>query len=224
MTIFKNKINYHSLGGFGADRGMDTFLNQAGGYQSAHDIYESDIIIFNGGADIGTSLYNEKPISNSIPEWASGRDRYESDVFNKFEGKKFLLGICRGSQFLNVMNGGSLWQDVNNHGRTHEILDLDSGKAYMATSTHHQQMRPNYDDGELVAVASESTCKRRDGEIITVDPKKMSGLDVEIMWYPKTRSLCIQGHPEYNPGSVFADYCLGLIHKFYHLTKETVNA
>ena len=69
---------------------------------------------------------------------------------------------------------------------------------------------------ELIAVASEAAFKYRDGEKQLINPKAQPDLDVEIMWYPKHRSLCIQGHPEYVPGSHFADYCLRLVSKFYH--------
>lgn len=204
---------FHSMGGFGADAGVDHWLIGAG-YKEAL-AQDADIIVFNGGADIGTQLYNENPIMSRIPFLPSNRDQYEHGIFNRYKGTKFMLGICRGSQFLNVMNGGGLWQDVNNHGRDHAMLDLLSGMEMRTTSTHHQMMRPNFEDGELVAVASESTYHLRDGEDLVIDPKARSGLDIEIMWYPKNRSLCIQGHPEYVPGSHYADYCLGLISRFY---------
>ncbi len=209
------KITYHSLAG---DAGVQGLLNPAG-YQEVSNPDDADIIVFNGGEDVGTCLYGEKPISFSN-EFASGRDRYEQELYRLHAGKKFLFGICRGSQFLNVMNGGKLWQDVNNHGQSHQILDLVSGKVYRATSTHHQQMRPT-PDGELIAVASECTLKRAEGETQTINPKLTPDMDVEIVWYPKSRSLCVQGHPEYVPGSHFADYCLHLLHQFY---REEVHA
>lgn len=175
--------------------------------------YLADVIIFNGGTDIGTEIYGEKSIGYGIPEKMSLRDIHEISLFNSYKNtNKLLLGICRGAQLLNCLNGGSLWQHVNNHGRTHEMLDLASGRTYDATSTHHQMMRPNLETGKVLAVASESTTKLADGLRERLDPNVNPHLDVEIVWYPETHSLCIQGHPEYVPGSVFANYCLDLIH------------
>ncbi|OYV41141.1 MAG: hypothetical protein B7Z80_02695 [Rhodospirillales bacterium 20-64-7] len=211
----KKLLKFYNLGGFGADPGMDRLLAGAG-YAQASNSADADIIVFNGGQDVGTSLYGERPILSYIPEAPSDRDKYEHEVFDTVKGSKFTLGICRGAQFLNVMNGGTLWQDVDKHGRDHTMLDLVSGLTYRATSTHHQMMRPNFNiDNLLVGVASEATVRRRDGETQNINPKTNPDLDVEIMWYPGNRSLCIQGHPEYVPGSEFADYCLGLVGKFY---------
>jgi hypothetical protein len=38
--------------------------------------------------------------------------------------------------------------------------------------------------------------------------------DQEIVWFPKTRSLAIQGHPEYfqSPNALFVLYCRYLVH------------
>jgi anthranilate/para-aminobenzoate synthase component II len=209
-------IKFHSLFEHeGADQGMaDLFTKQ--GWQDVH-VDLADIIVFNGGADIGTSLYGEKPIGRGIPELPSKRDCLERDLYMKYKGgPKLLLGICRGAQFLNVMNGGTLWQDVNNHGSTHDILILATGQKYRSTSTHHQMMRP-HSTGRVLAVADEATRKYSDldtwtstGGVHFQDDHK----DTEIVWYPSTGSLCIQGHPEYVPTSEFATFCIDMITHF----------
>lgn len=206
---------FHSLEHFNADSGMANLLELAGMRSSS--IEHSDIIVFNGGVDIGTMIYHEQPIQANIPYLPSARDRAEIAIFEKYKSsEKLLLGICRGSQFLNCMNGGTLWQDVNNHGRDHIIADVKSGNTYVATSTHHQMMRPA-STGEILAVADIATYKysdpdnwhQRDG-LTFPDAHK----DTEIVWYKGTGSLCIQGHPEYVPGSHFANYCLKLIRQY----------
>lgn len=214
-----NGLKYYNLAG---DAGMDKIMDLEG-YEETKFIDECDIIIFNGGEDVATELYGEKPVMTRVPRYPSGRDKYEKRIYEEYRGKKFMLGICRGAQFLNVMNGGTLWQDVDNHGRDHTILDLPSGQFYRATSTHHQMMRPNFDDGILIAVASESKLRRRDGEVQSIDPKATPDLDVEIVWYPGNRTLCIQGHPEYVPGSQFANYCMRIIDEFFHEEEAKVS-
>lgn len=212
-------LKYHSLAG---DWGVDRLMNPAG-YVETPDMDLADIIIFNGGEDIGTELYGEKPCVARVPYNMSERDKRERSIFDKYKSDlkhdvtgKFFFGICRGAQFLNVMNEGSLWQHVDGHHNDHDIYDLESGQTLKATSTHHQMMFPNLEDGVLVATASKSTYKHRDGEHVIINPKTEPDLDAEIMWYPRFRSLCIQGHPEYVPGSQFADYCLKLLSKFYY--------
>lgn len=209
-------LKFISLAG---DIGMDRLLIPEG-FDEVQLVADADIIIFNGGEDVGTQLYGEKPIMERVPSYPSSRDKYEKRIYEEYRGKKFMLGICRGAQFLNVMNGGTLWQDVDRHGRDHQIYDIRTGQSFFATSTHHQMMRPNFETGELIATASESTKKYRDGETQTIDTALEPDMDVEIMWYAKNRTLCIQGHPEYVPGSAFANYCLSLVNEFYHAKEK----
>jgi Peptidase C26 len=218
--ILSSKIKFHSLFEHeGADQGMADMLACKYGWQDVP--YElADVIVFNGGADIGTQIYGEHPIGRGIPEKPSPRDVKEMDIFYKYKGgDKLLVGICRGAQLLNCLNGGTLWQDVNNHGRSHMMTILASGQKMWITSTHHQMMRP-HKSGQVLAVADCATYKYSDpdhwsakGGALFADDHK----DTEIVWYPATGSLCIQGHPEYVPGSEFADYCVDLM---FHYLQE----
>lgn len=208
------KLLFHSIEDWGgAD--SSSFLFRLNGMGKTDNPSEADIIIFNGGTDIGTELYKEVPIMDRVPLLASDRDKWEVEVFNEYKGsRKLLLGICRGSQFLNVMNGGTLWQHVDNHGRDHLIVDLKTREAFTATSTHHQMMRPST-KANVIAVASESRIRLAEGYTdrpVPQDRKNIHlGQDIEIVWYKDTHSLCIQGHPEYHPGSPFSKYCMDMI-------------
>lgn len=198
--------------------GMDDLLLGYGGFRLVRDPEKADMIIFNGGADIATSIYNEHPISRGIPYELSGRDIREIKLFeNAVKNNQFILGICRGAQLVNCLNGGSLWQDVTNHGRAHDIFDVRTGETQRATSTHHQMMIPG-EGSEIIAVAYEASSKTRDNEhkAITRVYKKSGEEDLEICFYPASRSLCIQGHPEYVPKSDFANYCVNLIREKYN--------
>jgi gamma-glutamyl-gamma-aminobutyrate hydrolase PuuD len=182
----------------------------------------ADIIVFNGGADIATSIYGEEVHGSHGGYSRSPRDKAEIEIFKQFP-KAFKLGICRGSQLLNCLNGGTLWQDVDRHGRNHVITDTRTHDNVLATSTHHQMMRPG-PLGLVLATADESTHKVSEhdtwsskGGVFFADDHK----DTEIVWYPTTRSLCIQGHPEYVPGQHFADYCLALITECYAQATES---
>ncbi len=184
---------------------------------------EADILVFNGGQDIGTSIYNEKPIwPHRIPNNPSPRDTTEIGIFQRFSDPSVLkVGICRGAQLLNCLNGGALWQDVNNHGRDHTMTILETGVTMPITSTHHQMMRPAR-GAEIIATASESSRKQAQHELLEVVVN--SGDDTEVVYYGDTNTLCIQGHPEYVPGSVFADWCLEQMHKYLALGRTEVAA
>lgn len=191
----------------------DLFIGDYG-LTEAKSPKDADIIIWNGGADISPSIYGATPIPGSGPPHTSTRDDREIALFEEFPDT-FKLGICRGSQLLNCLNGGKLYQHVDGHGGSHPMIDLTTGEVLMVTSTHHQMMIPNYKDGEVIGRASRSKVKYTDQGEHKINPTadlKM-GHDVEIVWYPKTHTLCIQGHPEYVPGSRFAEYTWELINK-----------
>jgi len=71
-----------------------------------------DGLILTGGYDIAPALYNEEVLYNTVkvtPE----RDVNEVAVFERWSKTgKPILGICRGLQFLNVILGGTLYQDI----------------------------------------------------------------------------------------------------------------
>lgn len=196
--------------------GTMTALLNLYGFTDVKTPEEADILVFNGGSDIATEIYNERPVFRGIPPKMTFRDEHEVGLFNEFKGKKFMLGICRGAQLLNCLNGGSLWQHVTDHYHDHKMIDLTTGNTIQVTSTHHQMMRPTK-DAEIIGVSNICTyrqCEDRD-EAILPNKDMREGADIEVVWYPDTRSLCIQGHPEYVPGTEFADWSVELLVKKY---------
>jgi len=115
-----------------------------------------DLIQFTGGEDVDPSYYQETkhPRTYSNPR----RDAAEAAIYHEWVGKVPMAGICRGGQFLNVMNGGKMWQHVNNHaiGGLHEAYCHVTENFLFVTSTHHQMMRPA-ENAEIIAVAALST-------------------------------------------------------------------
>ena len=71
-----------------------------------------DGLVLQGGNDVAPEHYGEKPMH---PDWAGDgvRDRYEMALVRAFvKAGKPVFGICRGFQLLNVMHGGTLYQDI----------------------------------------------------------------------------------------------------------------
>lgn len=73
---------------------------------------ELDGFLFTGGQDVNPALYGQEPVNSSVEPNAQ-RDGMEKILFNAAkELDKPILGICRGIQFINVLYGGTLWQDL----------------------------------------------------------------------------------------------------------------
>jgi len=148
----------------------------------------ADLIQFTGGEDVSPCLYGQKkhPKTRNNLE----RDKREAIIFGlAIKNNIPMAGICRGGQFLNVMCGGELWQDVDGHakGGTHEVIDLITGDSFRATSTHHQMMTkgPN---GLVVGAADESRWRSSvlpSGNVIKYCIKKLNDYDTEIFFYCK---------------------------------------
>lgn len=78
----------------------------------AMSINSVDGIIFSGGVDINPLFYQEEPVPK-LGEVFVERDEYEfKAVKAAYQSGKPILGICRGIQLLNVVFGGSLYQDL----------------------------------------------------------------------------------------------------------------
>lgn len=166
------------------------------GLVGANKLDECDIVCFTGGEDVSPHLYGEIPLHGT---WSNvHRDRADDDVYQRAKRLGLVMvGICRGGQFLNVMNGGKMWQDVNNHTRPHNLQDMISGEIIRVSSTHHQMMKPNLKAADIIGIAAESTEKvsqyvrwTYDKDVIGREP------DYEVLWYPETKCLCFQPHPE----------------------------
>jgi len=187
----------------------DMFLER--GFELTKEMQESDLVQFTGGADVSPSYYGQK--RNPRTGVNATRDKEDSRMYNNATYFKIpMVGICRGGQFLNVMNGGKMWQHVDGHAinGTHPIVDAETKKLICeVSSTHHQMMRPF--GGEVLAVAKESTFleddKDRYGcELIDHD-------DVEVVWFPRAKTLCFQPHPEFNGVKECRDYYFELLNK-----------
>lgn len=167
-------------------------------HELVDNVEDADIVIFTGGEDVDPSLYGcEKHYSTSSN---IKRDEEEKAVFEKIRPDQLCIGICRGAQFLCVMNGGLLIQNVSGHGifGTHRIISADDDcDRYEITSTHHQMQYPfNLTRGihyKVLFFASRSS-RFYEGDRVETPP-----CEPEIVLYhrkDKPKCLAIQGHPE----------------------------
>lgn len=158
----------------------------------------ADLIQFTGGSDVSPGLYGER--AHKLTHCWPARDAYERTVYSLAKDYGIpMAGICRGAQFLCVMNGGKLWQDVGNHSLTgcHWAYDHFKKEKLPVTSVHHQMMRPRKNTAEILMTANCSTYRERMAKGGVIKIMHDDEPDIEACYYQKTGSLCFQPHPEY---------------------------
>ena len=92
---------------------VPVLLPTVGGSLFAADMVEQiDGLVLQGGADMSPRSYGAEPLR---PEWQGDavRDAYEIELLNLAVSRgKPVLGVCRGTQVINVAQGGTLYQDI----------------------------------------------------------------------------------------------------------------
>lgn len=177
--------------------------------QLTHYAETLDGLVLQGGNDVAPQNYGEKPMH---PEWAGDgvRDRYEMALVRAFvKAGKPVFGICRGFQLLNVMQGGTLYQDIATqrpdslaHRDTprferhfHEI-ELVPGtrlaqlypriKRARVNSIHHQGIKRVASDFEV-----EARCP--DDGMIEAIRRRGSGYVAAVQWHPEYHNTVAHG-------------------------------
>lgn len=166
------------------------------------DIHTCDGFVMTGGVDVHPALYGGNLGYENMPDaFQVARDHFESKVYQYAVLHRLpVLGICRGLQLINVLEGGKLVQDLGEDGNTvhrketadkrHHIqvvegsllrdsVGVDAGEV---NSAHHQCI-----DASALAVSLCVAARSADNVIEAVeyaDPKNKGFL------------LCVQWHPE----------------------------
>ena len=141
------------------------------------DLTGADLVVFTGGEDVTPSLYGEDP--HPFSRWNLNRDLAEKEIFETalFHGIP-MTGICRGSQFLNVMNGGKLIQHLEHHPSHQHSVITEDGELFISNTLHHQASIADPGNGMTVLAQSwPDNC-------------------VESFYYAATNCLGVQWHPE----------------------------
>jgi len=170
---------------------------------NTEDIYICDGFILTGGVDTHPSFYNGKTVYNNLPpSFQMERDLFEERIYRYSQSNKLpLLGICRGMQLINVLQGGKLIQDLDNGNARHKKEESDKEHAIVAennsllykisgsltghvNSAHHQAIDPNAIGDNLMVNAYDDD-----------DEKIIEGLEFKNKT-GKAFMLCVQWHPE----------------------------
>ena len=170
---------------------------------NTEDIYKCDGFILTGGVDVHPDFYKGKPIYNNSPaNFQPERDVFEEKIYRHSQENRLpVLGICRGMQLINVLEGGKLIQDLDNGNERHKKEESDKEHNIVAeegtllyqiansqqgsvNSAHHQAIDPD-------AIGNNLTVNAYDDD----EEKIVEGLEFKNK-SEKAFMLCVQWHPE----------------------------
>lgn len=152
-----------------------------------------DGLLLPGGADIPPSEYGEEP-HESVEILDDKRFHFEKALGKAWieKSKKPLLGICLGSQWINVLHGGSLVQDIptevggNHRGTTHAVT-LEPGSklqgiygeaTFEVNSWHHQSVDTLGKGLRIVARGADGVIEATE----SIDPDRFL---IGVQWHPE---------------------------------------
>ena len=175
----------------------------------AHDwLSGMDALILPGGDDVSPFLYGENPLA--CTNLAPGRkDDMDIALYRAARERNLpILGVCRGMQLMNILEGGTLWQDlpsqvedVDAHDRKDDpdgilhfaftrrgsFIHACLGDQFVVNSLHHQAIRE-------LAPTLLATAKSSDGVIEAVE-----GRDGARLWGTQFHIERLSDQPYYRP-------------------------
>lgn len=145
-----------------------------------------DGVMFSGGVDVDPPFYGEQR-HEYCGMSQKKRDELELRVYKLIENTDMpILGICRGTQFINVVRGGTLYQDIYEegaaelphktteprYGYAHEVIVTEStplhtlaGRKRIGANTFHHQAIKRLGDGlKVMALAEDGIIEAVYGE------------------------------------------------------------
>ena len=159
-----------------------------------------DGLLLGGGGDVHPSFFHERKKANNLSIKIE-RDRFEIALARKAVRKKLpILGICRGPQVINIVLGGTIFQDLSlrkektlNHKpekvirfkRKHKVKIKEDSRLYsivkkkeiLVNTSHHQVIKD-------VAPGLKASAWSEDGVIEALEGKTKDFL-ISVQWHPE---------------------------------------
>jgi putative glutamine amidotransferase len=189
-TLFRPRIGITGLRSAADDLAkLRTYwgaIERAGGepvalfYGDAVNARDLDGLVFAGGEDVDPAYYGEKP--DPTVQVNADRDRSEmAQADSALQQQLPILGICRGSQLLNVRLGGSLVQDIPSQvpgslphkGGVFHAVTIQPGTRLAQTvslhslkvnSYHHQAVKKLADGLQITATSGDGVIEGWEGK------------------------------------------------------------
>lgn len=197
-------------------KGFPQLFARASCYE-ATSIADADLVVFTGGPDVDPEYYGE----TRHPSCYTDEERDYDDIATYLtcldEGIP-MTGICRGAQFLAVMNGYKLYQHIDGHHGEHHFWDTkEKVMIQRCSSVHHQSVIPG-PGMEILGVAHKSYEKwKNDKDVINT---QSPGTDLEAFFLRDTCCICVQGHPEYRDYNAFAQWYIKTLYEYVNINPD----
>lgn len=200
-TNFQNYWNWFAPEELGNDIELIELSFQK---DNTEDFEQCDGFVLTGGIDVvpemygGAEDYPHKP-DTFLPE----RDQFELEIYSYSQLKRIpVLGICRGMQYVNILEGGKVFEDngeeanhfhkkgaedkvhginIKQNSLLYSITGLEKGEV---NSAHHQGINPNYLGDNLMVSAYSDTS---DGiiEALEFQDKTNKAFMLGVQWHPE---------------------------------------
>lgn len=158
-----------------------------------------DGLILAGGEDISPILYCEDA-RNTIKATYPKRDEAELAITEQMiESGKPILGICRGLQLLNVIHGGTLYQDLSEKEDVFvkHIQETPSNHPIHTVSVDETSYMATFLSGEIFVNSFHHQVIRKLGDGLRVSAESSDGIIEAIESIDETKNIiAIQWHPE----------------------------
>ena len=165
-----------------------------------HLIDSIDGIIFTGGGNVDSLWYGEEPLEKQSTE-TELRNQFEKALFFVAKEKKIpILGICRGSQLINVLQGGSLVQDIDVQMNTK--IDHSGEGQKLEEKKHFVDLKKDsrlaevYCKSQISVNSFHVQCVKQLGENLKVTAKCKDGIPEAIEYEGDFFMQGVQWHPE----------------------------
>lgn len=159
-----------------------------------------DGVLFAGGDDVDPAFYGEEKKHESV-HIDRPRDEFEFNLLEHALNRRLpILGICRGTQMINVKFGGTLYQDLTSdatpevehkqngsRGNTSHLVTLTDPDSQLASifsgscrvnSLHHQAIR-------CLGRGLKVTAHSEDGLVEAVETAEAYPFFVAVQWHPE---------------------------------------
>ena len=172
-----------------------------------------DGLVIPGGADIDPAFYGETP-APGVEESDRPRDTLEMALVRAAEKRKMpVFGICRGQQVINIVHGGTLYQDIKTEtgSRLKHRSPRSLGRDFLA---HHIDIDGDSWFAETVRSKHLSVnslhhqAARKVGRGLRVTARSPDGI-VEGLESADHRIVAVQCHPEELPEARWASDLFG---------------
>lgn len=156
------------------------------------DLSDFSYVVFTGGEDIDPFYYKED--AHPYTSFNIYRDKLEVALMSTcLKLKVPTVGICRGMQLQTIMNGGKLIQHISHHSRFHGVRTYKD-EVIQVNSLHHQLCFP-VGDYKVLAWTEFNPVRRVYPKFGTRDIP-VDYQEPEAIWFPRTKCLGVQYHPE----------------------------